>query len=83
MLYEREQVERLGEAYTERVNQMGIDKQLREDYFQRVQEAVNALVTKDQTFYENVNQKIQKIFEDAYMEKLGLVFEKSKEAHKL
>jgi hypothetical protein len=44
---------------------------------------VKKLEADDKAFYAKVNTKIQEIFEQAYLERLNTIYEKSKEAHSL
>lgn len=58
------------------------DSKLREGYFTEAKERIDAL-EQGPEFYKLVNRQIQAIFENAYIEKLQTIFEKSQEAHSL
>lgn len=65
------------------MTQLGTDERLREDYFQRAYQEVDKLDANHSELFKKVNTHIQKIFEEAYIEKLQLVFDKSKQIHDL
>jgi hypothetical protein len=58
------------------------DKKLRKWYFDGINSELMKLEDK-KAFYSVVNSKIHKIFENAYFERLNLVYDKSKEAQSL
>lgn len=65
-----------------RSEQLVTDKKLRQWYFDGINQELSKLEDK-KGFYSLVNEKIHKIFEQAYFERLNMVYEKSKEAQSL
>ena len=65
-----------------RSTQMVTDKKLRHWYFDGINQELLKMEDK-KGFYSIVNEKIHKIFENAYFERLNLIYEKSKEAQSL
>lgn len=65
------------------MTQLGNDIRLREEYFAKAQDEVTKLEKNHSELYKRVNTHIQKIFEDAYLQKLQTVYNKSKEIHDL
>ena len=58
------------------------DKKLRDGYFARVDKELKKFEDKD-FFFEQVNGRIQDIFEQAYFGRLAAIYDKSREAHSL
>jgi len=65
-----------------RSTQMVTDKKLRQWYFDGINQELLKMEDK-KGFYSIVNEKIHKIFENAYFERLNMIYEKSKEAQSL
>jgi hypothetical protein len=59
---------------------LGKDQKLKDHYFDKLRSEVKKLENNKDNFYKLVNQKIQTIFENAYLEKLNKIYEKSVEA---
>ena len=70
------------EELMRRSTQLVTDKKLRQWYFDGINQELLKMEDK-KGFYTIVNDKIHKIFEKAYFERLNLVYEKSKEAQSL
>lgn len=69
-LYHQQQLDRLKEHVEQRMEQMATDTRLRESYYERVNEEIDQLEKQPKEFYQMVNNHIQSIFEDAYIDKL-------------
>lgn len=76
-------MERTIEAYGDRLKTFMHDDKLKERYFNQARNEIQKFKDQPKIFYEKVNEKIQQIFENAYLEKLSMVYEKSKEVHNL
>ena len=65
----------------ERLEQMFTDTKLRASYFEKVDKEVNKLkeMPKEE-FQSTVDDCVMKVFEDAYINRLATMFDKSKEA---
>ena len=65
----------------ERMEQMFRDTKLRASYFEKVDKEVNKLKEMPREEFQNtVDDCVMKVFEDAYIERLTKMFDKSKEA---
>ena len=65
----------------ERMEQMFRDTKLRASYFEKVDKEVNKLKEMPREEFQNtVDDCVMKVFEDAYIERLTTMFDKSKEA---
>ena len=83
-LYRVEQHQRRQKAFDERLQQLLNDDKLRDSYFGQVRDHIATLEkSPSQEFYKLVNGKIQEIFENAYLEKLQNIFDRSVEAQSL
>jgi hypothetical protein len=76
-------VERRWDVYEERTLQLMTDKKIRGAYSEKVNEVLAKLQTDKQEFDAKVESQINEIFQAAFIDRLGTVFEKSKEAHSL
>ena len=66
---------------TERMEQMFRDTKLRASYFEKVDKEINKLKEMPREEFQNtVDDCVMKVFEDAYIERLSKMFDKSKEA---
>ena len=66
---------------TERMEQMFRDTKLRASYFEKVDKEINKLKEMPREEFQNtVDNCVMKVFEDAYIERLSKMFDKSKEA---
>ena len=71
---------------TEQADRCGLimsDQKLREHYFDRINEDLDKLISDPDAFNKQVNDIIDDVFTNAYLEKLDKVYQKSKEAQKL
>lgn len=59
---------------------MASDKTLRRGYYDRVNTEVAKYEGDKKMFYDLVNKQISEVFEQAYIKRLGKVYDKSKEA---
>ena len=82
-MYKQELAQRREQEFVDRMNQLVNDPKLRDKYFSQIREQITALESNTKEFYDLVNSQIQKIFQNAYLEKLQLVHDRSKEAHNL
>lgn len=73
-LYQQEMWNRNMSHYEQRLEQMVLDEKLRGRYYDETKKELQVLKEDKDLFYKKVNDKIQKIFEHAYLEKLDLVF---------
>ena len=65
----------------ERMEQMFRDTKLRASYFEKVDKEVNKLKEMPREEFQNtVDDCVMKVFEEAYIERLTNMFDKSKEA---
>ena len=65
----------------ERMEQMFRDTKLRASYFEKVDKEINKLKEMPREEFQNtVDNCVMKVFEDAYIERLSKMFDKSKEA---
>ena len=82
-LFKKVRAERKAEELGRRVSQFVTDKTLRTQYFGQVQTELNKLEQDPKSFYDLVNKMTNEVFENAYLERLRMVYEKSKEAQSL
>lgn len=83
-IHAKEAANREQQVFEERLEIALGDDKLREGYFQKAKEHIDQLeYGSPAEFYKLVNANIQKIFEDAYLEKLNTIYQKSVEAHTL
>lgn len=59
------------------------DKKLRSWYYNSINDELNRVVGDRKGFCDTVNKNITQIFENAYLERLNNIYEKSKEAQSL
>jgi hypothetical protein len=59
------------------------DQKLRNNYFDKIISHVNSIDKNDTLFYGLVNNKINNIFENAFLQRLDQIYKKSEEAHGL
>lgn len=59
------------------------DHKLRDWYYDKVKAEVANLEKDSELFVNSINKKVHKVFEDAYFDRLNLIFKKSKEAQSL
>ena len=59
------------------------DQKLRENYFDRINVDLEKLTSDPAVFSKEVNEIIDNVFTDAYIDKLDKVYKKSKEAQKV
>jgi len=72
------------QTFNDRLTNLLKDDKLREGYFIQTRDYLENLEkSADAEFYKLVNTKIQYIFEQAYLEKLQTIFDRSSEAHNL
>ena len=65
----------------ERMEQMFRDTKLRASYFEKVDKEINKLKEMPREEFQNtVDDCVMKVFEEAYIERLTKMFDKSKEA---
>ena len=65
----------------ERMEQMFRDTKLRANYFEKVDKEVNKLKEMPRDKFQNtVDDCVMKVFENAYIERLSNMYDKSKEA---
>lgn len=69
--------------FKDRANQLLRDEKLREKYYNSIIAEVDKLDHNSEEFYKLVNEKIQTLFEDAYVNRLSYIFDKSKDAQNL
>ena len=82
-LFKKVRAERLAEEQERRWTQLVTDKTLRTQYFGEVQAELKKLEQEPKRLYDLVNQMTNEVFENAYLERLKMVYDKSKEARSL
>lgn len=62
-----------------RATQLVTDEKMRTMYYDKVEKELKNFENENY-FYQVVNNKVQKIFEEAYIERLSNIYDKQKEA---
>lgn len=71
------------QEFNDRLNRLVSDEKLRDRYYGNIKSEIQKLDENPTSFYKLINSQIQELFENAYLEKLNKVYEKSVEAHNL
>ena len=80
---QKQRMKRSEAEQARRAGQLFSDEKLRERYYEEINAEVNKLDADKEAFYALVNNKVQSIFEQAYLRRLNTIYERSKEAQSL
>jgi len=75
--------ERKEDEFMRRSVQMATDQKLRKRYFDQINDEVAKIESDPKLFYDLVNKNVSHVFEQAYLGRLKMIYDKSKEAHNL